>query len=263
MDQVRNGRESAALTRRLLRRTLTVAGGAAAGTAIAWFLATGTAAAESPADLLDDPTPVLSKAVTPLGGTLDVLAAGLAERPSTPLDQVGDQLTRAADHVDVLPDGGLTEVVEAVGSIESIETSESIETVATVAFPVQVTGLAPTRPGPRPAAAPAGTVTDAGVAPEHTAARTATERAYATGMPHRGSPEPATPDTPTWPAPFTPTVPAPGHTGHTGANPADSPLSAALPWPAHAPRPVRGLTAPAAEATFSGRAGDQPGIAPD
>jgi hypothetical protein len=279
VDQVRHGRETAALARRVLCRTLTVIGGAAAGTAIAWSLSTCAASAETPVDLLGDPAPVLSDAVTPLGGTLDSLARRLVEPPSISLgdvgdqlgnqlgNQLGDQLTETVERVDVLPDDGLPGVVEVVQ-----DTVGAVESVENVEIPVEVTGHGHTLPDtsfvPAPVAAgkPAGKVTGALASsdPEHTDAWTATERAYATGMPHRGSPEPVSPDTPTWPTPFSPNVPvAPGHTGHTGANPADSSQSATFPWLDRAPRPGRGVTAPGAEATFSGRAGDQPGIAPD
>lgn len=267
MDQVRHGRETAALARRVLCRSLTVIGGAAAGTAIAWSLSACAASAETPADLLGDPAPVLSDAVTPLGGTLDSLARRLVEPPSIPLGDVGDQLTETVERVDVLPDDGLTGVVEVVH-----DTVGAVESVESVEIPVEVTGHGHTLPDtslvPAPVAAgkPAGKVTGtvASSVPEHTDAWTAIERAYATGMPHRGSPEPVSPDTPTWPTPFSPNVPvAPGHTGHTGANPADSSQSATFPWLDRAPRPGRGVTAPGAEVTFSGRAGDQPGIAPD
>lgn len=266
MDQVRLGRERTAIARRVVCRTLTIVGGAAAGTALAWFLSTGTASADpfanlptdTPVDLLGDARPVLSEAVAPLGGALDTLA----KVPAISLDHVGDQLTEATTRVELLPDGGLGDLVGLAGVGDVVEAVE---------LPVGADDLVTVPPAPRPApptappvaagtpGAPAGQEAD----PEHTAERTATERAYVTGMPHRGSPTPATPDTPSRPAPFTPNGSAPGPTGGVGANPADHAPSAALPWPDRAPGTARGLTATVAGAPVPGRAGDQPGTAPD
>ncbi|GAB3438073.1 hypothetical protein GCM10027436_18650 [Actinophytocola sediminis] len=241
-------------------------GGAAAGTAIAWFLATGAAAAEPQADLLGDAAPVLVEAVTPLSGTLDVLATNLTESPRAALDQVGDQLANTTS-VDLLPAAGLADVVEVTGLDTVTEVVQAVEA------PAKIDDRRPATTGRQPARTPAadtttgttttGMTTGTGADPEHGAVRTATERAYAAGLPDSGSPAPATPDTPTWPAPLSPSAPAPGHTGWTGTNLADHPTSAALPWLDRAPGAARGLTAPATEATVSGRAGDQPGIAPD
>lgn len=267
MDQVRHGRDRTAVARRVVCRTLTIVGGAAAGTALAWFLSTGTASADptqdlpvnTPVDLLGDARPVLSEAVAPLGGALDTLAAS----PALSLDHVGDQLTEATSRVEVLPDGGLDDLVGLAG------VGDVVEAVASPG----VTG-GPLAPTPEPATAPsvtaagdqtgqarqAGQDTVTEHSPEHVAERTATERAYVTGRPHRGSPEPAVPDTPTRPAP---NAPVPGATGNAGAHPADHAPGAALPGSDRAPATPRGHTAAGAGAIVAGRTGDRPGSAPD
>jgi hypothetical protein len=259
VDQARNVRETAALARRFVFRTLTVVGGAAAGTAIAWCLSTGTAAADTPADLLGDTSSGLTEVVTPFGDTLDALAERLPAPPSPPreaLDRLTETAERLGDQAE-LPEGELTGVLETAAVLETVEVP-----VEAADFGSDQVGAPPWVP----AAASAGSVTDAGVDPEWTTARTATERAYATGMPHRGSPATTLPDQPTWPAPFSPvppSAPVSGHTGHAGANLADSSPSAALVWLDRTSRPGSALTAHAAEAATAGRAGDQPGTAPD
>lgn len=268
MDQASNVRETAAFARRLVYRTLTVAGGVAAGTAIAWYLSTATASAEPPADSFGDANPVLAEVVQPLGtqlgtqfdGGLDDLAERLPDPPSRdPLGEFGDKLEEAADQV-----GGRVEPAGVLPGCDLCDVDEA--DLPEVELPVQIDGSGLDPAGTGPAAAPVttvGKVTGQGVDPERTAARTATDRAYANGVPHRGSPEPSLPVLPAWPAPLPPSAPAPGHSGHTVASHGDSVPFAAFPWLDRTPAPVRGLTAPAADATTAGGAGAQPGIAPD
>lgn len=258
MDQARNVRETAALARRFVCRTLTVAGGVAAGTAIAWYLSTATASAETPTDPFGDANPVLAEVVQPLGDTLHEVAERLSDPPPRdPVGEFGDKLEEVANRF-----GGGVERVEGlpdcVGDLCGVDEVDE--------FPVQVDGpglgqVDPSNTGP--AAAPVrtvGTVTAPDVDPERTGPRTATDRAYSTGMPHRGSPGPSLPDLPSWPAPFPPSAPVPGH---SGANSGDSVPFAAFSWLDRTPAPAPGLTVPAADAITVGRVGAQPGIAPD
>jgi hypothetical protein len=120
--------------------------------------------------------------------------------------------------------------------------------------------------------APAGNVVAPGVdldaIAHHTAHRTAQDRAFADGMSRRGSPEPVLPSLPGLPGlpsplPFTPVgVPTAGGHGSAG-NPADSHLSAALPWQDSMFGTTRGGVAAVSDAATFGRPGSQPGVAPD
>jgi hypothetical protein len=256
VDQACNVRETAAFARRVVCRALTVLGGAAAATALAWFLSS-TAASAEPDSLAPVGDPVVGEVVQPVSDTVDELATRLLDSPQPqrdPIKAVGEKLRNAADrfdgrpaehvaHIDVLPEVELPADLD-LGRLE-VETSS------------------PPVIAPEP---PTGAITGPGVDPEHTAESTATGRAYSSGMPSRGSPAPALPDLPTWPAPFAPvppTAPAPGHAGQAGGNSAGSLISAALPWLDRAARPVRGLTVPATDASAFGRVGGQPGVIPD
>jgi hypothetical protein len=271
-------RETAAFARRVVLRTLTVVGGAAAGTAIAWCLSTAGASADTGATTPE--VPVASSLHAPLGHVadaaaqstvgktvdqaLEATAAHLSDPPRHAVEQLGKKVRHAASSFREHATEQLPPCAGALCGLEHVGSD-----VAPVAG--DGTGLGRSdSPAPAPAAAtPAATgkVATPGVDPDHTAERTATGRAYLDGMSRRGSPAPGMPSfpgLPTWPAPIAPAAPAPvsGHTGSTG-NPADSSLFAALPWHGRTPALVRGLTVPATEATTFGRVGAQPGVAPD
>lgn len=265
MDQTSNVRDTAAFVRRVVRRTLTVIGGVAAGTALAWCLSTGAASAEADPSPLGGPTPVVAEVATPIGDTLDRLAQRLSDPPAEnpleePITDVGDKLTSVADRFGDHA-GNRVEVLPECDRLCPAAPVDDLGDTAELPLELDHPDTAPAAPVPAPHA-----VTDTGVDPERTAERTATGRVHL-GVPSRGSPDfPSHPDSPTWPAPFAPvppTAPAPGHSGHAGSHPADSVPSAALSWLDRTPGLVRGLTVPATEATTVGRVGAQPGVAPD
>ncbi len=276
MDQATSSvRETAAFARRVVLRTLTVVGGAAAGTAIAWCLSTAAASADTGdiTDITDLGTPqtsaipVVETIVSPVSGTLASVADRLPDPPrADPLEQLGERVEKAANSVTERAKEQLPECAGPLCGLDGLGRSEA-------PAPGDRTGLGRSdSPSPAPAAAPAtpparsaapaGTA-DPGADPDDTAERTATGRAYSGGMSRRGSPAPGVPslpDFPNWPAPAAP--PAPGHNGST-AGPADSSLFAALPWQDRTPALVRGLTVPATEVVTVGRVGAQPGVTPD
>jgi hypothetical protein len=283
VDQtIGTARDTAAFARRMALRTLTVVGGAAAGTALAWWLST-TAASADPAGNLADTTPpapetqVVQEIAAPATGTVsDALAPTLrpvtdrvsdmpAPRPPRALEELGEQVTRTAGEFGEHAQEQLPECADPADGLCGLEQLGRSEAPAAG----DGAGLGRSdSPSPAPAAVPpagAGKVATAGVDPDHTAERTATGRAYADGMPRRGSPAPgmpSIPDLPAWPSPLAPAMPGPAHTGSAG-NPADSSLFAALPWRNRMPALVRGLTVPATEAITIGRVGAQPGVVPD
>ena len=288
MDQATSSvRETAAFTRRVVVRTLTVVGGAAAGTAIAWCLSTAGASADTGPQLPE--VPVVKTVVAPVSAAVHTAVDHLRDTPppsknpleKNPLEEFGEKVRDAADrfgehakdHFAELPHCAdqLCGVHDSIGgSIGGIEGGLDGGIGHGDASGDAGLGRSDSPTGP-PAAAPpaaAGSVTTPRVDPDRTAERTATGRAYSDGMPRRGSPEPGMPsfpDLPSWPTPFAPAVPsAPvsGHNGSTG-NPADPALSAALPWQDRAPALVRGLTVPATVVTSFGRVGAQPGVSPD
>lgn len=266
MDQaIGTARDTAAFARRVVLRALTVVGGAAAGTALAWCLSTANASAETGMPPVPEVpvAPVVDTIAAPVAGTLDTVAARLQDPPRAgAVEELGERVKKAADRVGQRAAEQLPECANPLCGLEDIGGGEAPDAG-------DGAGLGRSdSPSPAPdAAVPAGAVTTPGVDPDRTAERTATGRAYSDGMSRRGSPEPVAPSfpgLPGWPAPLAPAVPAPasGHTGSAG-NPADSPLFAALPWQDRTPAMVRGLTVPATEAVTFGRVGAQPGISPD
>jgi hypothetical protein len=259
-------RDTAAFARRVVLRTLTVVGGAAAGTAIAWCLSTAGASADTGATTPLPGIPVVSSiaapAAAPITDAVDKAAGSAADHLSdTPpaVEQLGEKVRHAANSYREHATEQLPECTGALCGLEHIGRS---------AAPVAGDGAGLDRsdsPAPAPAAVPpaaTGKVASPGVDPDQTAERTATGRAYLDGMPRRGSPAPGLPSfpgLPNWPAPAAP-VPASGHTG-TG-NPGDSSLFAASPEHNRTAL-VRGRTVPATEATTFGRIGAQPGVSPD
>lgn len=282
MDQtIGTVRDTAATARRIVLRTLTVVGGAAAGTAIAWCLSSAAASADT-ADTAPPESQSVAAIAMPTAGSLDgalnpALDAALdpavrpvtdrvsPPRPPRAIEDLGERVTRTAHQFGKQAQEQLPECADHAASLCGLEHLGRGEA------PVAGDGAGLGRsdsPSPAPAAelpAGAGKVATAGVDPDHTAERTATGRAYSDGMPRRGSPAPgmpSVPDFPVWPAPLAPATPGPAHTGSAG-NPADSSLFAALPWQDRMPALVRGLTVPATEVTTLGRIGAQPGVAPD
>jgi hypothetical protein len=259
-------RDTAAFARRVVLRTLTVVGGAAAGTAIAWCLSTAGAAADT-GDAANPQTPdvpVVSTIVSPVSGALHSVADHMQEPPPAAVEQLGERVKDAAGRFGDHAQEQLPDCADPLCGLEHVGRSEA-------PAPGDGAGLGRSdSPSPAPAAAApaaAGKVTHPGVDPDRTAESTATGRAYSDGMSRRGSPAPSVPsfpDFPSWPAPVAPAPPAsPGHNGSAG-NPADSSLFVALPWQDRMPALVRGLTVPATEvATTGGRIGAQPGVSPD
>jgi hypothetical protein len=292
VDQtIGTARDTAAFARRVVLRALTIVGGAAAGTAIAWCVSTASASAD-PVDATTaagPESPVVRTAVSPAAGELGAYVHGALDNAVTPTATAAKAATALAGELtDQLPDPPSAQEIQnlgervrqtaggfgddAAGQLPSCaEPLCGLEHLGRSATAAAGDGAGLGRsdnPSPAPAAVPpaaAGKVATAGIDPDHMAERTATGRAYSDGMPRRGSPAPgmpSSPDFPNWPAPLAPAMPVPGHSGSTG-NPADSALFAALPWQDRTPALLRGLTVPATEASTVVRVGAQPGVAPD
>lgn len=271
MDQAStNVREAVAFARRMACRTLTVVGGVAAGTALAWMLSTASAsAAEQAPDVpgvadvvqsLEDAGPV-DTALTTVGDYLQ----DPPPPPKDPLKGVGEKLKDAAEQFrehtetrfDQLPDCAGDDTDCGLG-LDRSETPPHHDGAGHADFPSAT-----------PVAAPVPVDVQTTVAPDTRATATAKDRAFADGMSRRGSPEPAAPASsgfPTWPAPFTPglpTAPVTCHLGQSGGSFADSHLFAALPWQDSTCDLVAGGTSPATGVVTFTRPGTQPGVAPD
>jgi hypothetical protein len=270
VDQASNDvRETAAFARRAVSRTLTVLGGVAAGTALAWWLSTASASADVVATLdggQDDGIAAVQEFVAPVTGPVEQAVETAGEYlqdppppPKDPLKGIGEKVKDAAEKFRDRAEQRIEDVPACAGQL-------CLDERQSTAHPAEGRSLLPTAPATEPVAA---AVTQAtGVAPDAVAHRTAKDRAFADGMSRRGSPAPvvpSVPDLPTWPAPFAPTVPGtPAISGHgaTGSA-ADSHLFAALPWQDNDFDLVAGaLSATTDSATF-GRPGNQPGVAPD
>lgn len=258
MTQVSNVQQTAAFARRVVCRALTVVGGVAAGTALAWWLSTASASAEieapqAPAVVQEVAAPV----VEPAQFAVDTIVAHLQDPPPPPratLDDLGQKVTNATKKF--RPQG-----LPPLPSCDSLclDNKRSM-------YPVDSLGRSDLPS--TPALAPAATAVAQGIAVDALVPSTATERAFADGMSRRGSPasaQPALPEPPNWPAPlpFAPAgVPTTGNHGSAG-NAADSHLFAALPWQDRDVDLVAGgIAAPTSSAAF-GRVGAQPGVAPD
>lgn len=281
MDQtIDTARDGAALLRRVVLRALTVLGGAAAGTAIAWCVSTANASAD-PADAgtpLDPEIPI----VTPVSGALQDTVHGSLESPLAGTSGLRDRL-RDSVPTHSVPTHSVTDLGERITTAADGFGEHATQQLPECANPLCGSGHvgrseAPAAgdgagsgrsdsPSPAPVAvlpAGAGKVATTGVDPGDLAEHTATGRAHSDGMSRRGSPAPGMPSFPDLPAPLAPTAPAPApsHNGSAG-NPADSSLFAALPWQDRMPALLRGLTVPAAEAVTVGHPGAQPGVTPD
>jgi hypothetical protein len=264
---ISTARDTAALARRVVLRTLTVIGGAAAGTAIAWCLSTAGAAADTgatPSPEVPVVSTVVSPAVSPMAGALDPAMHGALDKtagelsdaaPAKAVEELGDRVEDAAGGLRELAEEQLSECADPLCGLAELGRSEIPSAGAEA-------GRSETPPR-APAVAPhaTGKVVAPGIDPDRTAERTATGRAYSDGMPRRGSPAPGMPSVP---APLAPAAPAPAaeQNGSAG-NPADSSLFAASPWRDRAPALVHEPTVPTTVVTLSERVGAQPGVSPD
>lgn len=275
MDQATSSvRDTAAFARRVVLRTLTVVGGAAAGTAIAWCLSTTGAAADTAPGAPEVPVvgTAVSTVVTPVSDTVHTVVDNLRDTPpANPIEEFGQRVKQVADRFGERAKAQFAQLPRCAEELCGVQ-DDLVGLGRGDQRPDADSGLGRSdSPVSPPAAAPpaaAGPVSTAGVDPDRTAEHTATGRAYSDGMSRRGSPAPdapSSPDLPTWPTPFAPAVPAAPVSGHSGAtgNPADSSLFAALPWQDRTTSLVRGLTVPATVATTFGRVGAQPGVSPD
>jgi hypothetical protein len=270
-----NVREAAAFARRMACRALVVAGGAVAGTALAWVLSSTSASAESAESIgARGPEAPVVELVAPVSDALTGMAEPLphpAPPSEDPLKELGDRVKEAADHfgeraAEQLPTCDMSGCEVDLEEIEAIGDAPGSYLPGDGGF-----GRADL-PRTLPAVVPVAdsNLVDLGVTPVFLAEPTATGRANADGMNRRGSPaaelpSPALPDFPVWPAPFVPaapTTPAPNGQGHAG-NHLDGALSAALPWHDGFTALTAGQTLPATEVISFGRAGAQPGVTPD
>jgi hypothetical protein len=250
--------DTAALLRRMVRRALTVIGGAIAGTAIAWAISSASASADPSCAAPLAETPALHQ-VSGSGAALsDVVCSVARTVPSPAVADLGTGAGQTADDFgrDLADQFGWVPPVP-VDLDELGRSDRSGEQVAPGGGAHEPPSLV--RPvGDQTAAAPALAVTprfDPGVL----VPSTATDRALGDGMTRRGSPAPSTPA----PLPAAPaTVPVSGSSGHSGGG-TDSPAFSTLPW---STGPC-GLTAsralPAAELLPATGPGTQPGVTPD
>lgn len=250
MTQARhNALQTAAFARRVVCRALTVVGGVAAGTALAWWLSTTAASAETQSPV-DDVQTAVAVVTAPVEQTADAVAQYLPDPPPPPkVADLGQKLKDTAEQFRdqagrALPDVNTEQhhyVPDSFGRSD-LPATPALAPVATTIAPVAaVDTLTPV---------------------------TAKDRALADGMSRRGSPAPAAPAVPglpDWPVPFAPTpagVPTTGNHGSAG-NATDSHLLAALPWQDRTTDLVAGGIAATTKAATFGRPGAQPGVAPD
>lgn len=269
MDQAKsNVSQTAAFARRVVCRTLTVVGGVAAGTALAWFLSAGTASADAQplqpvdqhvqtavSDVQDFVAPV-TEPVEKAVGTLTQYLSDPPPPPKNPLRDLGDKVKDAAEKFRSDAEDGLAQLPGTIDdggekSYPSDDYGRSDLPSAPAATEQAATTAVPSAPGA-----------------DATAHRTAQDRALADGMSRRGSPEPVLPLLPGLPGvpaplPFAPAgVPVTGGHGAAG-NSVDSHLFAALPWQDSMFGLTRGGAAASSHAATHGRPGAQPGVAPD
>jgi hypothetical protein len=273
VDQASNNvRETAAFARRVVCRTLTVVGGVAAGTALAWWLSTASASADVQTATEQHGSDIAAVAefqqfAAPVTGPVEQAVDTVGEYlqdppppPKDPLRDLGEKVKDAAEQFRDQAEQSFSELPDCAAQLCLDKKSPTHQ------YPADGFGRAdlPTAPAPVPAVVTSAT----GVDLDAIANRSAKDRAFADGMSRRGSPAPVTPslpDLPTWPTPFAPVVPAtPATGGHSSAgNSMDSHLFAALPWQDSTFHLVAGgLSATTTTATF-GRPGAQPGVAPD
>jgi hypothetical protein len=262
-----NVRETAAFARRVVSRALTVVGGVAAGTALAWCLSTATASADVQLQQ-DDRVAAVQEFAAPVTGPVEQAVETVVQYvqdppppPKDPLTGIGEKVKDAADKFRDRAEQRFDELPGCAGQL-------CLDQKQTTGYPADDYGrsLLPTEPVTEPAAVTQTTSVD----PDAIAHRTAKDRAVADGMSRRGSPvsapaAPSVPDLPTWPAPFAPAVPStPAMSGHgSSSNAVDSHLFAALPWQDSTVDLVAGGLSAATDAATFGRPGTQPGVAPD
>jgi hypothetical protein len=253
--------QTAAFARRVVCRTLTVVGGVAAGTALAWWLSSATASADivPPAG---DQTAAVAEFTVPVEPTADTVVRYLQDPPPPPKDplaELGQTVEdtakqfrdHAEQHIPQLADCAATTCLG--GSEQRVYHPDAL---GRSAFPVA------------PVSAPVASILTPVVAVDASTPNTAKDRAFADGMSRRGSPapvQPALPDLPDWPAPWSPvpvSFPTTGNQSSAG-NTADSHLFAALPWQDSTTELVAGGVTPTTAAAVFGRPGNQPGVAPD
>ena len=249
--------QTAAFARRLVCRALTVLGGVAAGTALAWWLSSTAASAETKVPAVDDVPAAVQQATAPVEHVVDVVSRQLQDAPApqkVPLGDLGQKVKDAADQFRA--DKGLPVCqamcldnerhmysLDSVGRSDLPSTAAVMPTVAPVAPGAAVDALVP---------------------------NTAKDRAFAHGMSRRGSPAPAQPShpgLPSWPAPL-PLPFAPGGMPTTGnhcgtGSAGDSHLFATLPSQGRNAYLVAGGIAAATDGATVARPGAQPGVAPD
>lgn len=239
-------------------RALTVLGGVAAGTALAWWLSSSSASAETEVPV--DVSPVVQEVAAPVEHTLDVTVQRLQDPPPPPKNAIGDLGQKVTDAAQRFHSGA------ELPKLPSCDTAVCLGNERHM-YPVDFFGRSDV-PG-TPALAPTATTVAPGVAVDALVPSTAQDRALADGMSRRGSPapaQPAQPGLPNWPAPlpFAPAgMPTTGNHGSAG-NAGDSHLYAALPWQDRATDElVAGGIATAADAATSSRPNAQPGVLPD
>jgi hypothetical protein len=257
--------DTAAMVRRVLRRTLTVVGGSIAGTAIAWAISSASAAADAPCETprLDAVPGLTQVADTEIAQQVGTSVSGVvcAVEQAVPLSPITDGARRTATDVG-------RSITGQFGWVPSV--------------PIDLSGLGRgDRPGADPApgggtheppslvwpvgeqsaAAPASSIAH-GVDQDRLAAGTATERALGDGLTRRGSPAPIAPGKPA-PTPGAPaTMPGTGSSGHTGGG-ADSPAFAALSQAGSHAGLTRGRAIAGSQVRAHGEQGAQPGVTPD
>jgi hypothetical protein len=256
VTQASNALQTVAFARRVVCRALTVLGGVAAGTALAWWLSTTAASAETPSPP-DDMPQAVQVVTAPVEQAAETAVSYLPDPPPPPKEQLADlgqKLTDTAqqfrDNADsTLPDCGVCLGTQKHHYVADSLGRSDVPSAPPVATPVAST-IAPF------------IVTDT-VTP-----RTAKDRALADGMSRRGSPAPvgpALPGLPGWPVPIPSTpagIPTTGNHSASGSS-SDSHLLAALPWQDRNTELVAGGTAATTKAATFGRPGAQPGVAPD
>lgn len=260
-----NALQTAAFTRRVFCRALTVLGGVVAGTALAWWLSSTAASAESKVPTFEEVTGAVHQVTSPVAQALHQAVDDVARQlpdapppPPNPFAELGQKVKDATDRFRADADNGLPKLPSCPTVCLGDEPH---------GYPLDSVGRSDL-PGP-PAPAPAATPVAPSVAHDvldALAPKTAKDRAFADGMSRRGSPEPAPrPGVPNWPAPmpFTPGgLPTSGSHGSAG-NAGDSDLLATLPSQDGHVHLVAGGIATTTDAATSSRVNAQPGVAPD
>jgi hypothetical protein len=258
VDQTTTG--TAAMARRLVRRTLTIMGGSVAGTAIVWAISSASASA--------DPAGTPCEATT-LGLGVERLADNQVSEvvcsvrqlvPAPEVTDLGTGATSAAGEFGRQLTGQLGRVPEVSVDLGAFGRGDrhGADTV-----PGGGTHESPSlvRPVGEPSAAAPAPV-DTNLSADRPAAGSATGRAVGDGMVRRGSPEraPFAPAAPVPPAPAT--VPASGSGGHpTGGG--DTPVFAPLGSTGRQLDLDSGRSLPVIDVLSFGEPGARPGVTPD